>query len=51
MYVSSNAKSVAAAEKEALDGCNGKIESPYPCFLYAVNERVVLPQRRTEPRQ
>ena len=28
IYVSSNATSVAAAEKEALDGCNGKISLP-----------------------
>ena len=51
MSVAVGAKSAAAAEKQALEGCNGKVDSPFPCFLYAVNDRVVLPQRRTEPRQ
>jgi hypothetical protein len=41
-------KTVAEAESKALAACNVP-ESVYPCFLYAVNDRVVLPQRRTEP--
>jgi DNA-binding winged helix-turn-helix (wHTH) protein len=43
-------KTVAEAEGQALAACN-EPESAYPCFLYAVNDRVVLPQRRTEPRR
>jgi uncharacterized caspase-like protein len=46
--VTSGHKSVAEAERKALEMCNGTKESPYPCFLYAVNNTVVLPQRRTE---
>jgi uncharacterized caspase-like protein len=46
--VSSGHKSIAEAERKALEICNGTKESPYPCFLYAVNNTVVLPQRRTE---
>jgi hypothetical protein len=41
------ARTLAAAEAKALAECND--ESPYPCILYAANERVILPQRRTEP--
>jgi hypothetical protein len=41
-------KTVAEAEGKALAACN-EPESAYPCFLYAVNNLVVLPQRRTEP--
>ena len=38
---------LAEAETKALASCNDD-ESPFPCFLYAANEKVVLPQRRTE---
>jgi hypothetical protein len=38
---------LAEAEAKALASCNDD-QSPYPCFLYAANEKVVLPQRRTE---
>jgi hypothetical protein len=51
LYVAYDEKSVAEAERKALAGCNALRESPFPCFLYAVNKDVVLPQRRTEPRQ
>jgi Caspase domain len=40
-------RTLAEAEAKALAQCND--DSPYPCILYAANERVVLPQRRTEP--
>jgi hypothetical protein len=43
-------KTVAEAESKALAACN-VLESANPCFLYAVNDRVVLPQRRTESSQ
>jgi hypothetical protein len=36
------------AQSKALAKCTDP-DSPYPCFLYAVNDTVVLPQRRTEP--
>jgi len=39
--------SVAEAEAKALAACN-EDDPAYPCFVYAVNDRVVLPQRRTE---
>lgn len=39
---------VAEAEAKALAKCTDP-DSPYPCFLYAVNDNVVLPLRRTEP--
>jgi hypothetical protein len=39
---------VAEAEAKALAKCTDP-GSPYPCFLYAVNDNVVLPLRRTEP--
>jgi caspase domain-containing protein len=39
--------SVAEAEAKALAACN-EDDPAYPCFIYAVNDRVVLPQRRTE---
>jgi hypothetical protein len=38
---------LAEAEAKALALCND--ESPYPCILYAANERVILQQRHTEP--
>ena len=40
--------SVAEAEAKALAACNDA-DPAYPCFIYARNGRVVLPQRRTEP--
>ena len=42
--------SIADAEAKALALCNDA-DAVHPCFLYAVNDRVVLPQRRTEARQ
>jgi hypothetical protein len=42
-------KTLAEAEAKALAQCND--DSPYPCILYAANEKVILPQRRTEPEQ
>jgi hypothetical protein len=39
------------AETKALAACNDPPDSPIPCILYAVNDRVILPQRRTEPSQ
>src|SRR5262249_7942760 len=44
--VSATGHSVAEAEQKALDSCN---DNPrWPCFLYAVNDDVVLSERRTE---
>ena len=40
-------RTLAEAEAKALAQCND--ESPYPCILYAANDQVILPQRRTEP--
>jgi hypothetical protein len=37
------------AEAKALAACNDPPDSPIPCILYAVDDRVVLPSRRTEP--
>ncbi|GJD43995.1 hypothetical protein AFCDBAGC_1857 [Methylobacterium cerastii] len=48
IFTARNGASVAEAEAAALTACNAKT-SPFPCFLYAVNNQVVLPQRRTEP--
>jgi len=39
------------AEAKALAACNDPPDAPIPCILYAVNDRVILPQRRTEPSQ
>lgn len=36
------------AQLKALAACNDDSD-PFPCFVYAVNDRVILPQRRTEP--
>jgi hypothetical protein len=41
---------VAEAEAKALAACNDP-DPAYPCFLYAVGDKVVLPLRRTEPSQ
>jgi hypothetical protein len=39
------------AETKALAACNDPPDAPIPCILYAVNDKVILPQRRTEPSQ
>jgi hypothetical protein len=44
------AASLPEAEAEALARCTVP-DSPFPCFLYAVNDQTILPQRRTEPQQ
>jgi uncharacterized caspase-like protein len=49
LFVARGEKSAAEAERKALAMCNAHRETPYPCFLYAVNNTVVLAQRRTEP--
>jgi hypothetical protein len=36
------------AERETLAACNSPADDPSPCFLYAIGDQVVLPQRRTE---
>jgi hypothetical protein len=41
---------LAEAEAKALAKCTDP-DSPYPCFLYAENDNVVLPLRKTEPHQ
>jgi hypothetical protein len=41
---------LAEAEAKALARCTDP-DSPYPCFLYAANDDVILPLRRTEPDQ
>jgi hypothetical protein len=51
LFVHTGAASAAEAEQKALAGCNNTVEASYPCFLYAVDDRVVLSQRRTEPQQ
>ncbi|SDR35900.1 Uncharacterized protein, contains caspase domain [Rhizobiales bacterium GAS113] len=43
----STGRTLAEAEAQALAGCN-EADSPFPCFLYAANRKVILPQRRTE---
>jgi uncharacterized caspase-like protein len=48
LFVYKQAKSAAEAERKALAGCNALKESAYPCFVYAVDNTVILPQRRTE---
>ena len=48
--VTATGTSIADAEAKALALCNDA-DAAHPCFLYAVNDRVVLPQRRTEARQ
>jgi len=50
LQVYSGAKSEAEAERQVLERCNASGQSAYPCFLYAVDDLVVLPKRRTEPR-
>jgi hypothetical protein len=39
------------AETKVLKTCNDPPDSEWPCILYAVGQQVILPQRRTEPRQ
>jgi hypothetical protein len=38
------------AQSKALAACNDDSE-PLPCFVYAVNDTVVIGQRRTEPQK
>ncbi len=40
--------SLTEAQSKALAACNDDLD-PAPCFVYAVNERVIIDQRRTEP--
>jgi uncharacterized caspase-like protein len=40
--------SSAEAQLKALAACNDDSD-PFPCFIYAVDDRVILSQRRTEP--
>lgn len=40
--------SLTEAQAKALAACNEDLDS-HPCFVYAVNDRVILDQRRTEP--
>jgi hypothetical protein len=47
--VASGARDAAEAERRALAECNAD-NSPYPCFLYASGDQVVLTERHTEPR-
>jgi len=38
------------AQAKALAACNDDSSTnPFPCFVYAVNDRVIIDQRRTEP--
>jgi hypothetical protein len=46
-YVSATGSTVREAEQKALADCNQI--AGLPCFLYAVDDMVVLPQRKTEP--
>jgi hypothetical protein len=46
--VAETGATAAEAQSKALAKCNDP-DLPYPCFLYAVNDAVILPQRRTEP--
>ena len=48
IFTSRSGSTIAEAEAAALTACNANTSS-FPCFLYAVNNQVVLPQRRTEP--
>ncbi|MBR0778691.1 caspase family protein [Bradyrhizobium diazoefficiens] len=41
-------KTATEAQEKALAACNDD-QDPYPCFVYAVNDRLVLSQHRTEP--
>jgi hypothetical protein len=41
-------RTLAEAEEQALAQCTDP-DSPFPCFLYAVNGQTILPERRTEP--
>lgn len=49
LIASATGTSSVDAQARALAQCNGPNMGPYPCFLYAVNGQVILPQRRTEP--
>jgi hypothetical protein len=46
-FITASGSSIADAEAKALAACNDA-DASTPCLLYAVNDRVVLPQRRTE---
>jgi len=46
-YVSATGNTVHDAEQKALDDCNAI--SGTRCMLYAVNDTIVLPQRKTAP--
>ena len=48
LIASATGTSPADAQARALAQCNGPNMGPFPCFLYAVNGQVILPQRRTE---
>jgi hypothetical protein len=41
------AATLEEAQAKALAACNND-SHPFPCFVYAVNDRVILDQRRTE---
>jgi hypothetical protein len=41
-------KTATEAQEKALAACNDD-QDPFPCFVYAVNDRLVLGQHRTEP--
>ena len=46
-YISATGSTVKEAEQKALAECN---QLPgLPCMLYAVDDLVVLPQRKTDP--
>jgi hypothetical protein len=41
-------KTATEAQEKALAACNDD-QDPFPCFVYAVDDRLVLSQHRTEP--
>lgn len=50
VYVSDGAASLVVAQTQALGQCNvARRPDDKPCLLYAFNDDVVLPQRRTQP--
>jgi uncharacterized caspase-like protein len=46
---SATGATVVEAQQKALDSCKGN--PPWPCFIYAVNDEVVISERRTEARK
>ena len=48
--VAETGATLAEAEAKALAKCTDP-DSPFPCFLYASNNDVILPLRRTEARR